>query len=140
MTDWDEDGMTLIEIVVSIAILGLAVAAVMGGMMTSILSADVHRKQATGETVVRAYAELAKEYARLNYAPCPAGNTYNVGFSASAPAGYTAEPVLVEYRAASGAWVPSCPGGTDLVQRLTVVLRSNDARSNESVQFVVRKP
>jgi type II secretory pathway pseudopilin PulG len=55
---WSDDrGESLIEILVAVLILGLTVAAVMGGLLTSVKVSDLHRKQATAGADVRSYAE-----------------------------------------------------------------------------------
>lgn len=138
-----DDGFSLIEVLVAVALLGIAVAAILGGMMTSLLATDVHRKQATGETVLRSYAEATKSHAQANYAPC--ATTYTPAYTA--PAGFSATtPVPVSYR--SGAtWVNAsetplsgCTATSDVVQMLDITVASDDGRSVESTQIVVRRP
>ncbi len=56
----DEAGLTLIEVLVTVAILGIAFVTVVGGMAVSIAGSDMHRKQATSQTVLRNLAEFLK--------------------------------------------------------------------------------
>ena len=55
-----DDGTTLIEVIVTVAIMGIAFAVILGGMATSVLMSDVHRKQATSQTILRDYAEAVQ--------------------------------------------------------------------------------
>ncbi|MDX6593317.1 MAG: hypothetical protein QOJ13_2513, partial [Gaiellales bacterium] len=50
-------GLTLVEVLLAVAILGIGVTAIVGGMMTSIKSSDMERRAADGQTAMRAYAE-----------------------------------------------------------------------------------
>ena len=52
-----EAGFTLVELLLAIAILGIGVVTVVGGMMTSIHVSDLGRRQAEGQVQLRAYAE-----------------------------------------------------------------------------------
>jgi type II secretory pathway pseudopilin PulG len=55
-----ETGDTLVEILIAIAILGVAVTALLGALVTSITSASEHRSLASNDTVIRSYAEQLK--------------------------------------------------------------------------------
>ena len=52
-----ERGETLIELVVAVAILGMAAVAILGGLMVSIQSSVMHRNDASGGAYVRSFAE-----------------------------------------------------------------------------------
>ncbi|MFN2606537.1 MAG: prepilin-type N-terminal cleavage/methylation domain-containing protein [Acidimicrobiales bacterium] len=132
-----EAGVTLIESVVALAILGIAFAIFVGGMFTSVVGSDVHRKQATAETVLRSYAE-SLEQSGVTYVNC-AGVTSYPAFSA--PSGYTATITAVEYWNGSsyGAALPS-PCSSDLgIQQLSLRVASTDNRDAEIVDIVKRK-
>ena len=58
----EDEGETLIELIIAVAIMGIAVVAIVGGITTSILMSDVHRKQATAGACVRNYAEAVAAY------------------------------------------------------------------------------
>ena len=55
-----DTGETLVELIIAVAIMGIAVVAIVGGMATFILMSDVHRKQASAGANVRNYAEAVK--------------------------------------------------------------------------------
>lgn len=69
----DEDGFSLIELLIAIVILGTGVVAVLAAMTTSITAADLHRSLAGQEIVARDFADAlrAKALAAPVYAPCP---------------------------------------------------------------------
>ncbi len=65
----DQAGFTLVEVLVSVVILGITFGAVLGGMATSIRTSDLHRQQAQVQAVLASAVEKVKspETARL---PC----------------------------------------------------------------------
>lgn len=133
-------GETLLELLISLAIMSIAVVAVVGGLVTSIAVSDIHRKQSTAGAAVRDYAEnVEKHVAGTGYTACAAPSAYApgaVGFTA--PSGYTASAVTVRYWSGT-AWAASpC---TDVgLQELTVQVASSDNRATERLVLVLRKP
>lgn len=55
-----EGGFTLVEVLISVVILGLAFSAVLGGMATSIQATDQHRQQAQVQAVLASAVEKVK--------------------------------------------------------------------------------
>ena len=78
----DEAGESLVEIVVSVAILGLAVVAIMGGLATAVLGSALHRNQADVSVVMTAAAERVKE---APYAECAVMDSYLGTFDPAVP-------------------------------------------------------
>ena len=74
----DEEGTTLVELLVAVAILGVAFVAVLGGMLTSVTASDVHRKQADGLALLTRNAELVKA---VPYVPCAGPAVYQAALS-----------------------------------------------------------
>jgi Tfp pilus assembly protein PilV len=58
----NDEGETLIEVLFAVAIMGITVVALVGGIATTILMSDMHRKQATAGACVRNYAEAVAAY------------------------------------------------------------------------------
>jgi type II secretory pathway pseudopilin PulG len=136
-----EGGETLLELVISIAILGVVVIAVASGISLSIMASGVHRKLATAGAYVRDYAEsIESSVARGGYLPCATGT----GYPGFARGGYTGKVSSVDYW--DGAkWTSSCTAGTDTgVQRLTLQVASRNGGGShggvERLVIVVRKP
>ena len=64
-----DDGVTLIELIVTISLLGITFAAFLGGMFTFQASATNHARQADGANYIRQYAEVVSA---LPYQACAA--------------------------------------------------------------------
>src|SRR5262245_39442728 len=82
----NDEGFSLIEVVVAIVLLGGAIAALLGPLATATLASKSHRDLATQDTVMRSYAESVKRVVREN---CTAGGTFSMA-SYTPPAGYSA--------------------------------------------------
>jgi type II secretory pathway pseudopilin PulG len=153
----DERGETLVELLITIVILGIAVVAIVGGLMTSIQMSDIHRKQATSGSYTQDYAESVDRYvAAGNYVACagqPSRPDYSAAFAfVTMPAEYKnlyAAPVATyrywdpTWTAGSSAspWMTTCSAATDQgLQQVTVQVRSKDGRAAEQAVVVVRKP
>jgi type II secretory pathway pseudopilin PulG len=147
----DERGETLLELLLAVAIMGIAVVAIMAGLTTSVLMSDIHRKQATAGTAVRDYAEaiqtslsssgcISATPAAGCYKPCAAAPWYEAPAGFNVPAGYMKSVVSGSLRYWNGTgWQTSC--STDKgVQQLIIQVASNDGRATERVIVVVRKP
>jgi Mg-chelatase subunit ChlD len=81
--------MTLVEVLVAIAILGLAIAGITAGLGTASSASAAHRRTVNADTVVRDYAEAIKQYVRAgNYANCAASGTYKSNLIYTPPTGY----------------------------------------------------
>ena len=102
-----EAGLTLVELLVTIAIMGIAFAVLVGGMGTAVLGSDLHRKQADAENILRSFAETVKS---AEYVDCAQPSDYQRLFSA--PTGYTAAVTGVEFAPPPfNAYVPGCRTG-----------------------------
>lgn len=77
----NERGETLMELLITIVVIGIGLVAVVGMMGSSIIASDAHRGMAQGEVVIRDFGEVLKERADTNrddlttagneYVPCP---------------------------------------------------------------------
>jgi prepilin-type N-terminal cleavage/methylation domain-containing protein len=141
-------GVTLVELLVTVVILGVVFVAILGGMATGMVVSDLHRKQATAETIIRSYAEAVKP---APYTVCAGTAAYAasaVGYSV--PAGlrptYAVSVAAVRYwqpGGSTGSFVSSlgsCPGSDNNLQSVTLRVVSTDGRDAETMQVVKRKP
>lgn len=135
-------GETLLELLIALSIMAIAVVAVVGGLVASIVVSDIHRKQSTAGAAVRDYAENVEKFvAGAGYTACAATSTYAPGVSGigyTAPSGYTASVVTVRYW--SGTTWTTGPCADIGLQELTVQVASSDARASERLVVVLRKP
>ena len=136
----DEDGFSLVEVLVTIVIVGIAFAAILGAMVTSITVSDLHRKQASADALVRSGAEAVKDHT-VAYAPCGGPNAYAPALP-SAPSGYSVSVSSVQYWDGTStnpaAFSGSC--GTDQgLQKITIVAASSDGRATETLEILKRR-
>jgi prepilin-type N-terminal cleavage/methylation domain-containing protein len=136
----DEAGFSLAEVLVTVVIVGIAFAAILGGMVTSIVVSDVHRKQASSDALARSAAEALKDQA-VAYVNCAAPNDYNAALP-PAPAGYNVSVSSVQYWDGTSSdpvtYSGSCPSPDMGMQLVTVVAGSGDGRASETLEFVKR--
>lgn len=141
-----DDGFSLVEILLTIAIVGIAFAAILGGMVTSIVVSDLHRKQAVADALARSAAEAVKDHA-VAYVECAGPNAYRDALPA-APSGYAVSITDVRYwdgaaPAIGAPYAPafraSCPTSDQGMQLITVRARSSDGSAAETVEIVKRR-
>ena len=61
-------GETLVELIVAVAVLGIAVVALVSGLGTAILTSGLHRTAAVQSTAIRDYAEALEQAPYVNCA------------------------------------------------------------------------
>jgi len=83
-----EAGVTLVELLVAIVIMGIAFVAILSAIGTAIIVSDVHKRQATAETVLQSWAETLKS-APYQADPGTAYNYGTPGLGLPAVSGYT---------------------------------------------------
>jgi hypothetical protein len=123
-------------------ILGIAVVALVGGIGTSVVMSDIHRKQATAEAVIHTYAEAIEGSVAAPttaYVTCPTLTTYGSPPGFTVPTGYTATVTAIAYRQATGTFASSCSSNIG-IQRLTLSVRSGDAKATETLDLYIRTP
>ncbi len=138
-----ERGETLLELLIAIAILGIAVVAIVAGIATALTASDVNRKQARVETLLRNYAEAVTNPA-VGYVECATTGSYPsapTGFTL--PSGYSISITSMAYWNADNpaTFTSTCPANPDNgVQRVTVRVNSSDVRGDKTLTFVKRRP
>jgi Tfp pilus assembly protein PilV len=124
MRQRDEAGMSLVEIVIAIVILGAVVSALLAALATAAISTKSHRDLVTADAVLRDYAEATKSAVRSSCTS--AGATYSVTYSP--PNGFTTNSLTGQ----------SCPATTTMqLVHLTVTLPNV---STKSLDIDVRSP
>ncbi|HVF74898.1 MAG TPA: prepilin-type N-terminal cleavage/methylation domain-containing protein [Acidimicrobiales bacterium] len=125
----DESGLTLVEVLVTVMIMGIAFTVLLGGMGTSVLSSGLHEKQAKVEVEVRRFAELVKQR------PYEASGTYAGAYTA--PAGFSASmPTPAVCRNGQGHVAPC--DEPKVVQLLTLSVASDGGDVTETVEVSKR--
>jgi prepilin-type N-terminal cleavage/methylation domain-containing protein len=139
-----QDGFSLAEILVTIAIVGITFTAILGGIMTSITASALQRKQATADSLARSAAEWVKDSLHNPYIPCPA--TYSTS-GLSVPSGFSVAITEVQYWTGttpvagtpySPVFQTACPGTDKGIQRITIAATSSDGQVVERVQLTKR--
>jgi prepilin-type N-terminal cleavage/methylation domain-containing protein len=128
----EDDGVTLVECILAIAILGIAFVALMGGMFTFQTAATNHSRQADGADYIRQYAEVVSA---LPYQTCTASYVAS-GFTA--PAGWTAS-LTTQYWNGT-AFVSTCPATDSGLDVVHLTVASSDGRDTETLDVVKRAP
>jgi Tfp pilus assembly protein PilV len=123
-------GETLIEVVISIAIMGIAFVALMGGMLTAVSLSGLHRQQADVQLQLLSAVEQVKA---APYIPC-AGNT-----SYTPPAGVT--EVVEHWNGVT--FGPTCyetivPVTYYKAQRIKLTITTADGRVTRTLTIVKR--
>jgi type II secretory pathway pseudopilin PulG len=137
-----EHGSTLIEVLVSVVILGLAITAFLLGMTTSFRSSDLGRDQATGETLLISAGEVVKD-PNMNPYVCGDLSTVQQGYKLPQPPSYwhvniTSVQYWDPHVGLTGTWIDpsdprSCPVGiAPWLQGLTIAVTSPDGQFSQS--------
>lgn len=120
----DERGETLLELVITMMIMGGVIAAILAGIATAADTSDISEKEIGVEVVLRDYAEAV------------VGSTYNgcavpTGISYTPPAGYAVSTPVVtgcyDGSSTSGGFSGSTDGGA---VRLRLEAHTTDTESN----------
>jgi prepilin-type N-terminal cleavage/methylation domain-containing protein len=135
----DDAGLTLVEVLVAVAILGIGVVSVLGGLMTSIKVSSDGQTTTEVRNALRSYAEAVTA---ATYVDCAPDSTYAaaaVGFTP--PAGASADDVvsyLASASAASAAFGTDCSSDAGL-QRVALTVTTADGGA-QSLSVVKRRP
>ena len=136
MARTDQRGETLVEILVTIAVVGITLTGILGGIALAVSSSGDQQGRATAETVLRDEAE-ALANASVAYVPCATTSSYQPSYTP--PTGWSASVTTVRYwdgKTPAG-WVASCPAPDAGLQRLT--LAATDGKVTETVDVVKRE-
>jgi type II secretory pathway pseudopilin PulG len=139
----DETGETLVELVIATAILGTAVVALVGGIGTSIVMSDIHRKEAVAGAVVRTYAESIQASvaaAPTGYTACAKPSSYALPADFTAQKDYAAQVTAVMFwNVTAGEFVTRCDPDSG-VQKVSLAVSSADSEATEILDVIIRNP
>jgi type II secretory pathway pseudopilin PulG len=134
----------LVEILVTIVIVGITFTAILGGIITSITASALQRNEATADAVARSAGEWVKDSLQSPYVNC--ASTYSLS-GLSKPSDFSVEITKVEYwtwdqptvpAPYAAEFQPTCPSPDHGIQRITIEARSPDGQATESVQVIKR--
>jgi type II secretory pathway pseudopilin PulG len=148
-----ESGETLLELMISCALMGLVAVGIMGGLATSVLGAHVHREQASANTVLVSAMERIKssdfDFSNVDCTKTASGreDAYEAAArsGASMPTGWPASSLAVsDIQFEKLVWVAGVPNvsfATSCVtglrrQLVTLTLTTPDGRVGPSLSFV----
>jgi type II secretory pathway pseudopilin PulG len=139
----DDRGETLLELVVSIAILGVCVVAIGTGIALGIKTSSIHRAQATASAFLHNYGAALQN----SYTPCSGGNApdyVSIAGLAAPSADFAAPSATVKFWNPNGTPAAfsstACPATDPGLQEVTLTLDSSDGFVSESVVVIVRRP
>jgi prepilin-type N-terminal cleavage/methylation domain-containing protein len=156
----DEDGFSLVEVLISIVIIGICFAGLLAGMGTAVMASGIHRDQTDGHALLVSAAEAVEDQSRNPFS-CTT-STYKPLVGVSLPAGWAAPDVHIATSADSppapiqhGYWngtgftvTATCtePDASDPskfstnLQRITVIATSPSGRTTERLTIIKRRP
>jgi Tfp pilus assembly protein PilV len=137
----DDRGESLIEVLVSIVILGVCVVAIGSGVALSVKMSAIHRNQAVAAAFLHNYAETVQS----GYAGCTSSTTPNYASGLATPTTggtWTVSQTSIKYWDSSAlVFSASCPAAGDPgLQQVTLNLANANGLVSESLVVTVRKP
>lgn len=137
----DDRGETLIELIVALAILGVAGVAILAGVMTSVRASTVHRNESTGGAYVRSFAEAIQNHVDANGLPgCGAAAGVYEGVTVPGlPTGYTKSVTGLQSWTGS-TWGPCAVDAVQRVQLTITTTGDTQHRAAESLTVILRRP
>lgn len=149
-----DDGNSLIEVLISIAIMGITVVAILAALATQLKGTRVHRDQSNGQAVLTSASEKVQSTAFIDCNPAPSApaTAYtNAARTAILPndwvsQGYTPTSALTTTVSNwdGAAFVNACPAsatdplGLLKLQLVTVTVTAPGASDTESIAIVKR--
>lgn len=133
----DERGESLIELLASTAILGLAVVAIIGALMMAVDTSALHRDQVRTQNLLRNWAETVSD---TTYNDC--AGTRSFPSPEPLPAGFTAQVTAVQYWTGS-TFSATCSPPDSGLQKVTLKIGAPPGLHvswDEELDVIVRKP
>ncbi len=127
---------------VTVAIMGIAFVAILTGVAIAISASDSHRQEATGEGIVRSFAERVIDPKDTPYVPCASAGDYQDPSGFELPAGWSASITSVAYLQPGEppqAYGGGCPSPDLGAQQITLQVRSPQGRHAATETLVAVK-
>lgn len=138
----NDRGETLIELVVAVAILGIAAVAILGGLLVGTRTSVMHRNDASGGAYVRSFAEAIQHAVDANggYQSCAtAAAAYGGVAVPDLPAGYSTSVTAVRSWNGSG-WGACTAEGLQRVDLVVTTTGDAELRAEERLTLILRRP
>jgi Tfp pilus assembly protein PilV len=138
-------GETLVELLITVVIVGTAVVAVLGAVATAVGASTLDRRQVQAQVVLRTWGERIAAVDDAGYGNCRSASAVAATTPAPAPlpAGFTASVEGVDYWSGT-AFAAGCTAGSDPGLRLVHLRVTADQQLypgfTEDLDVVVRKP
>ncbi|MGI5246193.1 type IV pilus modification PilV family protein [Dactylosporangium sp. CA-139066] len=129
----NDRGETLIELLVTVIIMGVAMVALVGGIATSIRMSDIHRKQAQAGAYLRAFGEAI---AGATYVECAGTSTYAAYSTGDA----TYTPTITTVRYWDGSTFGTVCAPDTGIQKVSLKVSTSDNKAIETLDVIIRKP
>ncbi len=133
-----ERGDTLVEVMMTVAIVGIAFTGILTGLATAINLSAMDRGDANVRTVLVSASESVKSQ---TYVPCPDANnnSYNPTSGVTLPSGWSSSNVVVtQLYGWNGTSFTTCPATDQKLQLIAVRATSPDGRSTDSIEIIKR--
>jgi type II secretory pathway pseudopilin PulG len=127
-----EAGETLVELLITVSILGIAVVALLFGLATAVRLSGSHRTQANAEVIAAGGAESVK---KQPYQDCP--SSYTATDDVNVPSGWSLSVTSIKNWNGT-AFVTGCPSPNQKLQLVTVRAASPNNQSVETIDVVKR--
>lgn len=146
----DDGGFTLVEVLITVALMSIAFVAILGSLGTMIASGSSHRAVTTAEVAIRDLAEFVKSDTSVAYQDCGATPAPLASYTDAVDAGYTPPTgfsasvlsVTSWQGDSAGTFNATCPtpdAGAQLV-RLRVTGGHGGRTSTQEAEIVKRRP
>ena len=134
-----ERGDTLVEVMMTVAILAVAFVGILAGLATAIRLSGIHRGQANADVVLTSAAESVKNQ---TYIACPVVivTSYNPTSGVTLPSGWSSSNVTITavQKWNGTAFQASCPGTDQGLELVTITATTPDGKSTESIDVLKR--
>jgi Tfp pilus assembly protein PilV len=130
----DERGETLAEVLVTMAILAIAVVVLVGALADTIVASSSHRQHTTGDTIARDVSEALKN----RNTAFQANGSYPGSFGVAVPSGFTVNVAATCWNGNSPATFSASANCTTGLQQLVVTVTSTAKGEQEAVTILKR--